>query len=96
METASRKSYRMAVSLSGVFGVLGIQHFYLGRWMEGVADVLLTIGWVYCLVVEQPLGFVIFLGIDCIHAFVVTIMLLTGSFRDGDGHLVCYPGQRLT
>ncbi len=95
METASPKSYVVAVCLSGVFGVLGIQHFYLRRWVDGTADVLLTVAWVYYLAIEEPLYFGIFLGLDCIHSFVVTIMLLTGSFRDGDGHIVCYPGQKL-
>ena len=33
--------------------------------------------------------------LDVGHAFVVTIQLLTGSFRDGAGRLVTYPGQRL-
>jgi len=28
-------------------GFVGVQRFYLGRWLEGFADVLLTFGWVY-------------------------------------------------
>jgi hypothetical protein len=31
-----------------------------------------------------------------IHALVVTIVLFTGNFRDGEGRIVCYPGQKLS
>jgi TM2 domain-containing membrane protein YozV len=31
----SDKSYIVAVCLSGIFGYFGIQHFYLGRYIEG-------------------------------------------------------------
>jgi hypothetical protein len=92
---ASPKSYGTAVSLSAVFGFLGIQHFYLGRWGEGVLDLALSFAWFACFVLGEPLLGLVFLGADCIHAFIVTIMLLTGNFRDGDGRIVAYPGQRL-
>jgi TM2 domain-containing membrane protein YozV len=32
------KSYGIAVSLCGVFGVLGIHHFYLEDYLHGFAD----------------------------------------------------------
>lgn len=51
MPNKSSKSYVVVVSLSAVFGVLGIQHFYLGRWLEGICDVLLSLGTVYFLFV---------------------------------------------
>ena len=47
METRSSKSYGVAVSLSAVFGVLGIQHFYLERWLEALIDFSLAVGTVY-------------------------------------------------
>ncbi len=94
-EQRSPKDYVVAVALSGVFGILGIQHFYLGRYLEGTCDLGLSItGYYFLMTGEVGLG-ILALFIDGIHTIVVTIMLLTGSFRDGDGHRVCYPGQRL-
>ena len=94
-EEPSPKSYGVAVCLSGIFGYIGIQHFYLGRWFEGALDVGLTIGWISGLAYGEDVGFCLFLAADILHSLVVTIMLLTGSFRDGDGLLVAYPGQKL-
>ncbi len=95
MARRSSKSYAVAVCLSGVFGLLGIQHFYLGRWFEGFADVCLTFGWLYCFAMDIPVFGLIFLAMDFVHTLVTTILLLTGSFRDGSGAIVCYPGQVL-
>ena len=36
----SEKSYVVAVCISAIFGVIGIHHFYLGRYIEGVIDFL--------------------------------------------------------
>ena len=91
----SPKSYATAVTLSAVFGFIGVQHFYLGRHGEGLLDVGLTIGWLACFAMgEVALGLFLLLT-DFAHSLVVTIMLLTGSFRDGDGFLVTYPNQKL-
>lgn len=95
METPSKKSYAIAVSLSAIFGVVGVQHFYLGRWLEAMIDLGLAIATVVLFLAGEPLLALLVGAIDALHTFVVTIMLLTGSFRDGDGNLVCYPGQRL-
>jgi len=91
----SEKRYSTAVILSAVFGFVGIQHFYLGRLAEGLLDLGLTAAWVYCFGTGRVLLGVLFLIADVVHALTVTIMLLTGNFRDGDGHVVCYPGQKL-
>jgi TM2 domain-containing membrane protein YozV len=91
----SQKSYAKAVILSAVFGFVGIQHFYLGRLGEGILDLGLTVAWVYCFATAQFLLGTLFLIADVVHALTVTIMLFTGNFRDGDGHVVCYPGQKL-
>ena len=91
----SEKRYSRAVILSAVFGFVGIQHFYLGRLGEGLLDLGLTVAWVYCFATAQFLLGALFLIADVVHALTVTIMLLTGNFRDGDGHVVCYPGQKL-
>jgi hypothetical protein len=95
-ETASPKSYAIAVALSGIFGFVGVQHFYLGRYVEGAIDVALTIGWVSCfLILGEPVYGLLFLAADLAHSFIVSIMLMIGAYRDGQGRLVCYPGQRL-
>lgn len=74
----------------------GGHHFYLGRWREGFLDLGLTIGWIYCFAVSQWIFGFVFLVADLTHALVVTIILLTGNLRDGEGRRVCYPGQLLT
>ena len=94
-ERPSEKSYTIAVCLSAIFGVVGIQHFYLGRWVEGTIDLVLFIGTLYFFVTGQILLAFAVGAIDALHTFIVTIMLLTGSFRDGQGRLVLYPGQKL-
>lgn len=94
-EQPSDKSYTIAVCLSAIFGVIGIQHFYLGRLVEATIDLGLFIATIYFFITGQiPLALLVG-GIDAIHTFIVTIMLLTGSFRDGHGRLVLYPGQKL-
>lgn len=91
----SEKSYTIAVCLSAIFGVIGIQHFYLGRYLEATIDLGLAIATVYFFVSGQfGLAF-LFGAADALHTLIVTIMLLTGSFRDGRGRLVMYPGQRI-
>ncbi len=91
----SPKSYWRAVILSSVSGWLGMQHFYLGRWAEGLLDVGLTIGWISSFALDQQLWGVLFMIADFGHAMFATILLLIGGYRDGDGLRVCYPGQRL-
>jgi TM2 domain-containing membrane protein YozV len=91
----SPKSYATAVSLSAVLGLLGIQHFYLGRVGEGLLDLGLTIGWIWSFAAGAPLLGVALLLADSAHALTVPTMLLTGHFKDGDGRVVCYPGQKL-
>ena len=95
MAEKSEKSYTVAVCLSAIFGVLGIQHFYLGRWYEGISDVLLTIGWIYYFAIGRPLLGLLFLVLDLLHTLITTILLLTGNFKDGKGRYVCYPGQKI-
>ena len=94
-EQPSTKSYTIAVCLSAIFGVVGIQHFYLGRWFEAILDFCLFFGTITLFLIGEPLWAILVGAIDALHTFIVTIMLLTGSFRDGKGRLVCYPGQKL-
>jgi len=94
-EIPSDKSYTIAVCLSGIFGVVGIQHFYLGRWLEAMIDLTLFVTTIYLFLIGEPISAVLVGAIDLLHTLIVTIMLLTGTFRDGKGRLVCYPGQKL-
>lgn len=91
----SRKRYGTAVALSAVLGFLGIQHFYLGRVGEGLLDLGLSIAWIHCFATGAPLLGVVFFLADWGHSLTVTILLLTGRFRDGEGRLVTYPGQKI-
>ena len=91
----SDRSYIVAVSLSAIFGVLGVHHFYLGRYLEGCLDLSLSVATV-CLFLTGHVGWAVACGaVDGVHTFIITVMLLTGSFKDGQGRVVCYPGQRL-
>ncbi|TPV94074.1 MAG: TM2 domain-containing protein [Myxococcales bacterium FL481] len=93
---ASDRSYVVAVCLSAIFGVLGVQHFYLRRWGEGLLDVGLTASAAYSfLVAEAPLTGLAFMGLDLLHTIVVTSLLFIGRFKDGSGRVVAYPGQKL-
>jgi hypothetical protein len=91
----SSKSYARAVVLSGVLGFIGLQLFYLGRIGEGLIDVGLTIAWIYCFFAGLAAWGVLFLACDLGHSLIVTVLLLTGNFRDSHGRIVAYPGQRL-
>jgi TM2 domain-containing membrane protein YozV len=92
---SSDKKYGVAVALSGVFGLLGIHHFYLGRFFHGLVDLSLTLTGVYFLMGEQEiLGWGI-LAVDYIHTVVVMIMLLVGAYKDSQGKIVTYPGQKI-
>lgn len=95
VEVPSKKSYTIAVCLSAIFGVVGIQHFYLGRYVEALIDLGLFIAMIYFFITGQVLLAILVGAVDALHTFIVTIMLLTGSFRDGEGNLVLYPGQKL-
>ena len=89
----STKSYGMAVCLSAVFGVVGIHHFYLGRHLHGLFDMGLTALFIYFFAIDRPLLAMVFLGIDVVHTLLVTVQLLIGAYRDGEGGVVAYPGQ---
>jgi TM2 domain-containing membrane protein YozV len=74
---------------------MGIHHFYLGRYIEGLIDLSLFIATIYFYINGHLFWAIAFGIVDGIHTFIITIMLLTGSFKDGEGKYVCYPGQRL-
>ena len=90
----STKKYGVAVCLSGIFGILGIHHFYLERWAMGIFDLTLSIGGFALIIMNNNWGFAI-LFIDVIHTVYVTYKLLVGEYADGDGNIVAYPGQKI-
>lgn len=94
-EIPSERSYGVAVSLSAIFGILGVHHFYLGRIAHGLFDLSLSISGFTFLAMDRPIPAIVLLGIDWLHTIVVTFQLLVGAYRDGQGRLVTYPGQRI-
>ena len=92
---ASEKNYGVAVCFAGIFGILGIHHFYLGRWLHGLFDLSLSVVGITLIVMGYDLFGWGLLAIDFLHTMVVTIMLLVGNYKDGSGKIVIYPGQQL-
>ena len=92
----SDKSYAVAVILSAIFGVVGVHHFYLGRYVEGTIDFSLFVATLYFFFTGQFGWALLFGAADALHTFIITIMLLVGAFKDGRGRVICYPGQRLS
>lgn len=89
----SEKSFATAVILSGIFGLMGIHHFYVKRWAMGFLDLGLFAVTLYFYATFQLGLALIFFAIDLVHTVLVTYQLLTGQYKDGDGKYVCYPGQ---
>jgi len=94
-KTISKKSYTVAACLAGVFGILGIHHFYVGRWGMGLFDVALSIiGFGLIWGFNDPIGW-IFIAVDVVHTAIVMYLLLVGEYKDGRGNIIAYPGQKL-
>ncbi len=84
----SPKSYGTAVMLCGLFGTLGIHHFYLEDWWHGIADVaLLVLMVLFFMQGYSLLGFLVLL-IDGIHTIVIFYYLIIEKWRDGQGRLI--------
>ena len=84
----SPKSYGVAVTLCGVFGTLGIHHFYLGDFWHGVADIALVVLTVYFFVNGMPGLAVLTLLLDAVHTIAVFYLLITEKWKDGAGRPV--------
>ena len=85
----SRKKYGVAVGLCGVFGMLGIHHFYIGNILHGVFDLsLLIIGIVLFSTSEYGGLGALLLVIDFIHTAVVFFRLITESQKDSYGKII--------
>lgn len=84
----SPKSYGTAVALCGVFGVMGIHHFYLEDWWHGIADVILFVLAIMFLVQGNDGLFLLTLLLDGIHTIVIFYYLIIEKWRDGKGRRV--------
>lgn len=96
----SDKSYGASVALCMIFGVLGVHHFYLGNWVHGIFDLGLFIfgfGLLFTGIAgDDPMQMLLgggLIALDALHTIVVTILLLVGKVKDGEGRVVSYPGQ---
>lgn len=97
----SDRSYGVAVALCGVFGIIGIHHFYLRNYLYGLLDLGLFIGtiasFVAAALLNEPsliiLGFVLLL-IDIVHTVWIFYRLIVGKARDGNGKLVRHEPRR--
>lgn len=91
----SPKSFGLAACLCGIFGVLGVHHFYLGNIPHGMVDLGLFVGAMVCLygMPGMALFGVALLFIDILHSIFVMYLLFTGQTKDSAGRIVAYPGQ---
>ena len=86
----SPKSYGVAVSLCGIFGVVGIHHFYLGNWLHGLFDFGLFCLFIGLYAADLMLPALFVLMVDALHTVVVFYKLIVGEQRDRSGRLVTF------
>ncbi|CUH75947.1 hypothetical protein TRM7557_00636 [Tritonibacter multivorans] len=84
----STASYGTAVALCGVFGVLGLHHFYLRNFVHGFIDLGLAVLF-FVLLFSGHIGLAyLALLVDGLHTIVMFYLLITEQARDGAGRLV--------
>ena len=89
----STRSYGSSIAWCGVFGMLGIHHFYLGNWLHGIFDLsLFILGVGLYSSFGQPLEAVgaLLLVIDFFHSAYVFYKLIAEKQKDGDGKLIVF------
>jgi len=84
----SEKSYGVAIILCGIFGVLGIHHFYLGNILHGILDLAMFVLFIVFTVQGQPLLAFAMLAADGLHTVIVFYQLITEQTIDGNGRQV--------
>ena len=92
----SDKSYVTAAVLAGIFGVIGIHHFYVGRWGHGLFDLsMMVLG---IITITSANGFsalmasgILLLLLDLIHTVYFMYKLIVGEYKDGTGSFVGIP-----
>ena len=84
----SPKSYGVAVSLCGIFGVMGIHHFYLEDYLHGLADLALFIIAI-TFYVQGNVGLALLVMLlDALHSVIIFYYLIIEKWRDGRGRPV--------
>jgi len=86
----SNKSYGVAVTLCGIFGTLGIHHFYIGNWLHGVIDLALFIAFIILIMNGVLALSLLILGIDVLRTLFVFYKLIIGNQHDGHGRLITW------
>jgi len=84
----SPKSYGTAIILCGIFGVLGLHHFYLEDWLYGLADLALVILAVAFMVQGLDGLALLVIFLDAVHTIIIFYYLIVEKWRDGKGRLV--------
>jgi len=98
----SPKSYVVAACLAGIFGIVGIHHFYVGRGRHGLFDISLSIigfGLIFYGARDDVRNSIVVMGVlflvlDYLHTIYFMYKLIVGEYRDSDGLLIKYPGQK--
>lgn len=97
-ENISEKSYGTAVALCGIFGVVGIHHFYVGNVVHGLIDLGLFLATVIFYIAGMEPGNEGLLAVavlcfiaDAIHTMIVFFRLIVGKQHDGSGKLIAIP-----
>tara|TARA_R110001606_G_scaffold76492_1_gene176875 strand:+ start:82 stop:531 length:450 start_codon:yes stop_codon:yes gene_type:complete len=96
----SPKSFTTAVVLCGIFGTIGIHHFYIGNWLHGLLDFGLFVGsmtlWFTAVHSGRPDLLFVALGlfaIDLLHTIYVFFRLITGQQLDSMDRRIAWPGE---
>jgi len=96
LEQKSSKNYGIAVSLCGIFGMIGLHHFYIGKYLHGLFDLTLFLSWAYIFFISNTSnGTLLLLGIfffiiDFFHTIFVFYKLIVGEQTDGDNKLITH------
>jgi TM2 domain-containing membrane protein YozV len=89
-EEKSDKNYGTAVVLCGIFGVVGIHHFYIDNWLHGLLDLGLFILFIVLLMAGTGGIAYLVLAVDVAHTIYVFYKLIVGEQRDGEGRLITW------
>ncbi|WP_377511612.1 NINE protein [Octadecabacter sp. R77987] len=81
----SPKSYGVAVTLCGIFGVMGIHHFYLEDYLHGIADLALFVLAIWLFTQGNDGMAVLVLLVDALHSVIIFYYLIIEKWRDGQG-----------
>jgi len=86
----SKKSYGLAVALCGIFGTLGVHHFYIGNWLHGLIDLALFIAFILLIMNGSMVLGLLVLGIDILHTLFIFYKLIIGKQYDGQGRVITW------